>query len=275
MTRFYHLYRYVNMLSLDIVAGAVIGALFFSHLFSVEILPYGLAALALTVWIIYTIDHLRDARSIKHFASTERHRFHQQHFRVLTIVVCTAILTDSVLILFMRKPVFEWGLILSGIVILYLVVQQYLRVLKELFVAILYTCGVLLPSIAITPPDPELLQTLLIIQFVFIAWINLLIFSWFDQENDLRDQQISFATLCGKRVTAILIFSLSGLQLGMGIMTWQNELYRTPVILFSLMTLILLVVFASYNQKNRSDSFRLLGDAVFFIPGVYLLWIRI
>ena len=59
-------YQYINILSLDIAAGAVISAVFFAQIFNVQIKPYGLLALGLTVWIIYTVDHLRDAKKIKH-----------------------------------------------------------------------------------------------------------------------------------------------------------------------------------------------------------------
>jgi hypothetical protein len=272
MQRLLQAYRIFNILSLDIVAGAVIGALFFSELLNVRILPYGLVALALTVWIIYTADHLRDARSIEHEASSHRHRFHQRHFKKLLVLVCIAAFVDSVIILFMRTPVFQWGLILAVIVGLYLLIQQYLRVLKELFVAVLYTCGVLLPSLAVTSVKPDMVHQILIFQFVLIAWINLLIFSWFDYEQDIADHQISFATLSGRSLTSAFIWGLSSVQVLIAIIFWQDELYRIPAALFLLMNAVLLVVFKRFSRPKWKDGFRLLGDAVFFIPGFYLLW---
>ncbi len=173
-------YQYINILSLDIAAGAVISALFFAQIFNVQIKPYGLLALGLTVWIIYTVDHLRDAKKIKHSASTQRHRFHQQYFYTLTVFVGLAILLDAVTIFFIRRQVFEWGLILFAIVMIYLIVQQYLRFLKEFFIASLYTWGVLLLSITITTITLNITYALLIIQFGLIAWTNLVLFSWFD-----------------------------------------------------------------------------------------------
>ena len=173
-------YQYINILSLDIAAGAVISALFFAQIFNVQIKPYGLLALGLTVWIIYTVDHLRDAKKIKHNASTQRHRFHQQYFYTLTVFAGLAILLDAVTIFFIRRQVFEWGLILFAIVMIYLIVQQYLRFLKEFFIASLYTWGVLLLSITITTITLNITYALLIAQFGLIAWTNLVLFSWFD-----------------------------------------------------------------------------------------------
>src|SRR5687767_11082148 len=153
MRAIFRFYQYVNILSLDITAGAIISALFFAKIFNVQIKPYGLVALGTTVWIIYTADHLRDAKKIKHKASTQRHRFHQLYFFPLVYFLCAAIFIDAVAIVFIRKQVFEWGLILSALVAFYLIVQQYLRFLKEFFIAALYTCGVLLLSISITSLD--------------------------------------------------------------------------------------------------------------------------
>ena len=178
-------YQYVNILSLDIAAGAVISARFFAKIFDVQIKPYGLVALGLTVWIIYTVDHLRDAKNIKHNASTQRHRFHQKYFHPLIIVfVASPSALDTFTIFFIRRQVFEWGLILFVMVMLYLIVQQYLRFLKEFFIASLYTCGVLLISITITTIDVNTMHVLLIIQFGLIAWTNLVLFSWFDHVFD-------------------------------------------------------------------------------------------
>jgi hypothetical protein len=275
MQRLLELYRLLNILSLDVAAGAVTSALFFAKLLNVRILPYGLIALALTVWIIYTVDHLRDAVSISYQASSRRHRFHQQHFKLLIVVLGIAVVADSIVIFFMRKPVLEWGLMLGIIVILYLIVQRYLRVLKELFVAILYTCGVLLPSLSITSLEMNYIHAALIIQFTLIAWINLLIFSWFDYEQDLMDKQISFATISGKRLTTGLIWVLSIVQLLVGILYWKKDVYYMSAILFGLMNIVLLLIFWKFNRSHKNDSFRLLGDAVFYIPGIYLLWINL
>ena len=180
MHSIFQFYRYINTLSLDIAAGAVVSAQLFARIFNVQIKTYGLIALGLTVWIIYTLDHLRDAKKIKHSASTERHRFHQQNFKVLVCFLVIAVLVDALTIFFIRRQVLEWGLVLWAVVVFYLTVQQFLRFLKEFFIAGLYTWGVLLLSITVTSIDLGVHHTLLIVQFAIAAWINLVLFSWFD-----------------------------------------------------------------------------------------------
>jgi len=65
------IYQFINVLSLDVVAGAMVSALFFARIFKVQILPWGVLALGLTVWTIYTTDHLVDAKRVNIPLSSE------------------------------------------------------------------------------------------------------------------------------------------------------------------------------------------------------------
>lgn len=264
-------YQYINILSIDIVAGAIICALFFAKIFQVQIKTYGLLALGLTVWIIYTVDHLRDAKKIKHHASTQRHRFHQQHFHTLMWLVGLAMVLDTFTIFFIRRQVFEWGLILSAIVMLYLIAQHSLRFLKELFIASLYTCGVLILSATITAIEVDLVHQLLILQFGFIAWINLVLFSWFDQVFDLRDEQNSFVTTVGERATRLFLCGLFGFNF---LLTAIQIIFHgplTPVLILLMMNTILFLIFIWRTALAKNDLYRLIGDAVFLFPVFFLL----
>ena len=264
-------YQYVNILSLDIAAGAVISARFFAKIFDVQVRPYGLVALGLTVWIIYTVDHLRDAKNIKHTASTQRHRFHQKYFHRLIIVLGLAIALDTFTLFFIRRQVFEWGLILLVVVILYLIVQQYLRFLKEFFIASLYTCGVLLVSITITTIDVNMMHVLLIIQFGMIAWTNLVLFSWFDHVFDERDEQNSFVTMIGKRATGFFLYGLFGVNFLITAIQIASVTTSIPVMILCSMNIILFLIFIFRNSLAKYDLYRLIGDAVFLIPSFFLI----
>jgi 4-hydroxybenzoate polyprenyltransferase len=258
-------------LSLDVSIGAVLSALFFAQILHVSILPYGLATLALTVWIIYTIDHLRDARSIGAKASTARHLFHQRYFKALFILLILAIVVDGLLILFIRRQVFVYGVALGGIVGCYLVIQRGLYYLKEHFVALLYTLGVLLPSIAITSIPISNLHKILFGLFFLAALLNLMIFSWFDREKDIKDHRQSFVTLFGSRFTKGWICFLFAVFLLLSL--WLLVVSRTPALaaMFLLMGIVLLILFVRADVFKHNESFRLIGDAIFFLPGVYIL----
>src|SRR4051812_9025759 len=142
-------YRFLNIISVDVALGAAVGALFFARIFDAPIKSYGVLSLGLTVWIIYTADHLLDAKKITETASTERHRFHQRNFKVLFIALMVASLVVSILIFFIRRPVFIGGLLLSVIVIIYLMLQRYLKFVKEFVGALLYSGGVMLAPLSL------------------------------------------------------------------------------------------------------------------------------
>src|SRR5687767_3029402 len=107
-------YRLLNILSIDVALGSVCCAAWFAEIFNVNLKPYVLMALGLTVWIIYTIDHLLDARKIHVSASTERHRYHQTNFTPLLYALLIALLVDLIFVFLLRRIVFQWGIVLSG-----------------------------------------------------------------------------------------------------------------------------------------------------------------
>jgi 4-hydroxybenzoate polyprenyltransferase len=253
------------------MAGAVASALFFGKIFQVHIKSFGLVALALTVWIIYTVDHLRDARKIEHSASTRRHRFHQENFRILIIFLVIALAIDAIAIFFIRRQVFEWGLILTSMVSSYLIFHRSLQFLKELFASCLYTSGVILLSISVTDVQVETPHLLLIIQFALTAWINLVLFSWFDLEFDKRDDQNSFVTILGKKTTQKFLISLHVVSVLLTIVQIAVGAPLVPVGILFFMNATLAMIFFKRDVFEKHDRYRLIGDAVFIFPVLSLL----
>lgn len=271
MSRIFRFYRLINVLSLDVVAGAIVGALFFSRIFSVVVRPYELIALGCTVWIIYTADHLRDAKNLKHRASTDRHQFHQLHYKILTKVLAGVIIVDAFAALLMKMEVLLWGIVLAAAVAVYLFMHRSLKFLKEIFIATLYTCGILLPSLSLTREDVNLMHYLIIFHFAILALINLLLFSWFDRELDQQDRQHSFVTIVGERITTIIIWLLIVVQsLLMLVQIYQGQNDRAAILL-GMMGLLFVVIIIFNKPLGKNDYYRFLGDAVFIVPILYLL----
>jgi hypothetical protein len=262
-------YQYINILSLDVVAGAMISALFFARIFDVSVSLYELLALALTVWIIYTLDHLRDARSIPKIASTDRHRFHQKYFRVILTILLMVLLVDFALIWFVPRSVLMAGLALWLVVLIYLAFQRYLKFLKEFFVACLYTAGVLLPSLAMLTAHLQPLHFLLMGKFFITALMNLLLFSLYDYKEDRNQQQHSFVTWFGPASTRYGILFLGLMNILSGLWIWVFN--PGVALIFISMNLMLLAILLFQKHLLENNYFRILGDAVFFIPLLYLL----
>jgi hypothetical protein len=264
-------YRLLNILSIDVALGAVCCAAWFASLFSVHLRPYALLSLGITVWIIYTIDHLLDAKKVAGFASTERHRFHQKHFKLLLVGVLVMILVDLFFVFFIRKVVFQSGVVLAGVMVVYFLMQRYLRYVKEFIVAILFSCGVLLPSWSISSEGPDVDLVLVIGQFMTTALINLLLFSWCDRKNDTLDKRESFVTLVGGNAKMFLwtLFVFNGALMVYSILYFTYMMDSVAIIF--LMNVILLLIFLQPKRFEINDRFRLLGDSIFLLPFFYLL----
>ena len=271
MSAIIRVYRLLYLLSLDVAGGAVVSALFFARVFGVEVKPIGLIALGLTVWIIYTADHLRDVTKIIGTASTERHRFHQVHYRNLISLTVAATCINVVAILFIKQRVLEWGIALSLVVVAYIIAQGSLKFLKEIFIAILYTCGVLLLSVPVSSVKLTTVHYILIIQFGLTALANLMMFSWFDRELDEKDKRYSFVTKTGETTTRSVIWVLLTLQLILTLIEWIEGTLLVPSLIVGSMGVCLLLIFIFRTPLEKNDYYRVLGDAVFFLPAIYLL----
>lgn len=267
-------YRLLNILSIDIVVGAVICALFFAKIFGVTVLPYGLISLGLTVWIIYTADHLLDAKKVQQTASTQRHRFHQKYFKVLFVLMAVAAIVDFALLFFIREKIFETGLLLSVGVAVYFFLQRYLKFMKEISGALLYASGVLLIPMSLIH-SISTSQLILVIQFILTALINLVLFSWIDKSHDERDKHSSFATAMGENLTQLFLIVLFIVQTVLIIVKFSSDMLSGSnfklEFIFILMNAVLLFIAIRKKYFEVNDRYRLLGDAIFLLPLIYLL----
>ena len=71
------LLQIINSLSLDVALGAIAGSYILLFVAGIPSDGISILALAITVWLIYTLDHLLDAKEISGPAETFRHRIHQ------------------------------------------------------------------------------------------------------------------------------------------------------------------------------------------------------
>jgi 4-hydroxybenzoate polyprenyltransferase len=214
---------------------------------------------------------LLDAKKLKQEASTQRHRFHQRHFKILLFLLVVAVFVDLIQIYFIRSIVFVAGLSLAFFVGIYFLIQQRIGSLKELLGTLLYTGGVLLVPLSLKHQLSSSV-ILLIIQFGIIVWINLLLFSWIDKPKDEKDRHHSFATTFGFTVTKKILLSLFSLLAVLAIVQLVLSPINTLAVwILSLMAMFLLLIFLKKDFFEAEDRYRLLGDAVFLLPVIYLL----
>lgn len=204
-----------NLLSLDVVLGAVAGMVFFSEILEVETKLLEYIFLALAVWGIYTLDHLIDVMGLKKRAQTQRHAFHQRHFK--TILVCLiAVVLMGLVIGFVWDPLRD--LVLPGLALALVIVVWMLLIrklfpeatwLKEISIALFYVSGIALAPFLKT--DRELINNgayFLAFGYILVAWLNLLILSYQDGNSDKEDGFVSISSLLSKGQLELMIIGL-------------------------------------------------------------------
>jgi hypothetical protein len=271
MQRITSYYRYFNLLSLDVALGATISAMFLTRVFEVDIRFQGLLCLGLTVWLIYTMDHLVDARKLKSQASTERHRFHQQNFNMIIVLAIIILLAIIPLLFFIYESVLSMGIGLGALVVVYFIVQRKLGFLKELLGAVLYSVGVMLPVIALSELSFNSLIAIPSVLFFNTALINLVLFSWFDRDKDKLDNHPSLVTSVGDKVSKAILYFLFVLQVVLFFYAFDTGLNVSMLMVYTAMYLVLLLIFIKASWFVLNDRYRLAGDAVFLFPLLYII----
>ncbi len=153
------LWLWPNLLSLDAPVVAVLWQGFLAHRFSLPLRPSGRLALGLTVWAIYLLDRLMDARKPPPVNKTSgegarepaRHRYCRRHSKLMGALLAAALAADALIAIFWLRPaILRQGLILLAGVLIYLatfhIAGQSVRIPKEIAAAILFTAGTFLTA---------------------------------------------------------------------------------------------------------------------------------
>lgn len=267
MYRLFAWYNIFSILSIDVVIGAVVGNLFFAQCSGVSVSFFSLLSLGCTVWIIYTADHLLDVVHLNHRASTERHLFHQEHFKELIQWILIIAVVDCVLLFFLPEDTVLQGLALGCLVALYLVFQSKFKIAKEFSVALLYVAGVVIPVSSIT--EFSKIDFVVVSAYFILAFINLVFFSFMEKESDIKDSHTSIATILNERVIAWILMTLLALVVALCIILFAEFDKRIPSLILLAMAISLFLVMHFRNHLHKR--YRMLADAVFLIPIIALL----
>ena len=272
--------RLIQILSLDVVLGACVGTIFVAKFLVVPITFASLVALGLSVWLIYTADHLRDAYRLKRrVAHTDRHRYHQTRFKAIAVAWGIVAVIGLGVLFFLPVLLLYYGMGLVIAVAVYFALTQRTLLAqwlpKEFMTALLYTIGIFLPSFAVYSEPLYWNIGVLFFQYFFLALGNLLLFSWFEVEVDLQDRHESFALNVGRPLTrhiillclaAVIVTSL--FMLLVVSTSFASSVAQGAVLAMGLVLLIIVLRPAYFQPHER---YRLLGDGVFLLPIIPLL----
>lgn len=263
-------------MSLDVVLGSGLLNLAIAKYYGVNLPFTAVAGLMIAVWLIYTYDHLSDAKKVDKAAATYRHRFHQQHYKSLTIALLLMMAFGVGVLFFLPLMVLKWGVMCAAIVAFYFVLLK-LRAFwfKELLIAICYTIGVFLAPLSLSGAPLTTFQLLLTLQILLLALANLIIFSCFDYESDQQDGHYSLAIHIGLARSRVAAISLVGVGLAMCVLLFFSAklmITQEVQLLIFIMNLLLLLILLKERKFRQHDLYRIIGDGVFFIPALILLY---
>ncbi len=258
-------FRKAQYLSLDIVLGAVILLHFFSKQSKVYPDLYTYVLLAGSIWMIYTIDHLRDARKAVD-GSRSRYQFHRR-YRVplqwtllVVLVLCLGCLTQVHTHLIMAGSIVG---LLSGV---YLLIHPILSRFgaKELYVSLIYSTGILLAPFALSGT----VNFTVFFELFLLSLANLILFSWFEMEEDRADAFTSIATVYDWNVTEKILLVI--LAMGTSFAWIMNE--GLISVFFIIANSAYIVLFLNQTWARKGDRYRTIADGVFILP-IFIEWV--
>ncbi|MBL0014914.1 MAG: hypothetical protein KA239_03890 [Bacteroidia bacterium] len=274
-------YDRLRLLSIDVAIGALGGGCMVAAYLQEPMRWAWYVLLPLAVWTIYTLDHLLDARRLGERASTDRHRFHVQHFTVLAILAGLSGIACLVLaVIFLRIQGIYFGLIMGGVVLVHLLLVKLVGertsplLIKEFGVAFVYAMGIWGLPLINSGEWKTMIGILPFVQFLLLALINLLEFSLFEIETDARDGQTSFVRALGKvksiRLIRVLLAIVAAIGVVLLILEDSMQVVSIELILGLMAAMLALLLYrkAWFSQFERYRSW---GDAAFMLPFFYLL----
>jgi len=221
-------------------------------------------ALAVMVWLIYTFDHLMDAKSIGANVTSDRHRFHQQYFKQI-IYYWSVLLIASAFVLLPHLPhrTILFGVLGSVFVIVHFVFVKLLGsklsvwIQKEFGVALVFTLGVFIgPLSYLKSFDDALLLDF--IRLFLVAFFNLIMYSLFDLGIDRAQNQTSLTRYLGEKNTRFFLIGLDSLFL---LTCVFNQFNSSFFFFFFVLLFYNGMVFLKLGGKTQ-QYFRLVGDSI-------------
>lgn len=271
--RFYHI---ISALSLDIALGAGVLSLVLGRYMGLQVPVFVLLALVISVWIIYTIDHLMDAKSIPHQATSFRHHFHQ-HFRKEVMIALSIAIIGLLFILIQLPPitVFYGISVVFGVFTYFILNRLFgLNFQKEILIASLYVIGVYVGPYSLSNDSIPLEMNVLLLQLGLMAWANLMIFGIYEQSEDKQDGLKSTVTSWGERKSGFLVKVLIAVTLvigiaGLWVFAGVTGYYKLQLVFIFMTGVLGTLYFRRETLSQNGLQYRYFGDGIFFMPIAY------
>ena len=267
------IYSFLRILSIDVVVGGLASGAMAAKLMNIVMPWIWWVAFPLSIWVIYTADHLLDAYRLKDQAHTSRHLFHHHHFLIILVVWLLCFISSiSWIAWLVPKPMLYFAVFMGTLVLIHLSLVKLIggRVSwmfhKELGVGFIYAVGVWGGPVVTSWPNVDQIYLMVFVQFFILSLINLLIFSMYEIETDKKDGHTSFVRAIGKKKTKQLIAGLAVGIVGIGLylMVYRHIwLINATEGIFMFMLAVLLLIMIKDEWFRPHETYRILGDGVF------------
>lgn len=262
-----NLYKYYRWLSLDVAVGAISVLYLLQASFEVSVNTATYIALGSAIWLVYLLDHWLDARQISVIAP--RRIFYRKVRNKLLMLATIPVSMGLVSILFLPKPILMSGMGLVVICLVYLKFNEALAAmyLKELCVAIVFAAACSLPIWMKEGFSTPVLVS--VSMLTLLAFVNLLVFAFYESEEDKREDFDSIALLLSPKCHEILVWVLLVLIVGLSFFL-EVEWRFSAFIIFSSSMLGLVMILR--NFFNVGERYRMLGDGI-FLMALFFAWL--
>ena len=221
-----NLIHFINTYSIWVVLGSFFSHLFFCKIYGVEPNYVIASGLAIGVWVIYTLDHLLDGITLKDKAVTRRHKEHFLQRQKIKKIVGVATLILFVLSYWIPREYYIFIGILLGCTLVhfamnYLVPMRFKKLLflKEFFVAFVVSLGIASTALIGNFKATSNASSFPFWIFLFINLANVILFSYFDKDDDEKSETLSIAGIHSDQTLKGVIYAC--LLLSIGLTTWD------------------------------------------------------
>ncbi len=268
----------LNTLSIDIAIGAVMSAVFANTVFRFRAEAWYYLVLFLSVWVVYTADHLIDALKNKEKTFSRRHLFYYRHFRSVVYAIVVLTLAIAHLLYAHFQPVLlGFGLAIGSSSAMYLFFvsrskRPSLWLMKELYVALIYTAGIWGFPVWMRAPFAWKFW-LFPFRFFLLVFFVLLVYSRYDAEEDRKDGYFGMASAYypGKiKKLMRMILWLSILLFVPPLWIFDYPRIVMYEIIFGAMWSLSVFLYCKDEILQKDYRYRILGEWIFFLPGIVI-----
>jgi len=274
-------YRYFHFLSLDIVLGVAASGYFASRILDVNTNAGWWLALCLSVWSLYLVDHWLDTR--RHGNNSERpiHIFFRKNTNWLLVLILVISVADVPVIFFLLdRKLLVPGIVIGGVTsILYMF--RHITLLKkrsllpvEFFIMVVYTAGIWFGPLLMRDKELSWPSILIMLQFGLMILVNISVLSGYDYELDKSLNNISLATITGKKAAKILALISAAITVLISvpvILLRGGKVEIAGSLLMGFMAVITYLLTYYATELTKNEKYRMAADAILYLGWLIVL----